>query len=605
MLWGFSMGGVIGRYALKDLEDDGYSHQVRLFISHNAPHQGANVPYGAQCMASHLAGMDLDYGQINSQIPAGSLPVTGSEAILMALNLGTRPAAQQMLASQYSYNPQLWLLTPYNVEGPAMHTAWQQKLKDKGYPTCRSIAIANGSECGQPQAISQINPIFSPKADARVGYLTQLGLSIAPVVNWVIDVFSENPEIPAISLPSFFNNSGLWNWIPGANYYTADFKVRSNLSGIATNVYYGKLRYHKSVFWAIDVTAFNSMKSVSVNLEKAWDMFPGGALSANIGPGHIDTSKFGFHLTANFYGSGRFGFVPTVSALDLGNNNNAIPPAVYYSVLTGTQPPASPYNTPFNKFITAYVPDGDIANNEPHIALTNRNAEFAGQEISGNAITSTNSCTNGCAGKQISGAEMVCAGSNVVYDIPFTPYGTDYVTWSISPATNAALVASGNECTVTNQNDEGQFTLTATIHTDCGNAHYSRQIYLSNPNFWLAVTQLNNQNEVVSLGPNCIPGISQVQWNVPYVSNQTQTYPIQSNGWPCWFFNHQFSATSNTYPITVNATVITPCGAQLLSLDYSYDNGSGGPNPNNPFASGNSGNAALRIILPTLIRQQD
>ncbi len=46
-----SMGGVIARYALKDMENTGLNHNTRLYISDDAPHQGANVPQGYQHLA--------------------------------------------------------------------------------------------------------------------------------------------------------------------------------------------------------------------------------------------------------------------------------------------------------------------------------------------------------------------------------------------------------------------------------------------------------------------------------------------------------------------------------------------------------------------------
>ena len=50
---GQSMGGVIARYALREMELENVDHETRLYISHDAPHQGANVPYGLQFMARH------------------------------------------------------------------------------------------------------------------------------------------------------------------------------------------------------------------------------------------------------------------------------------------------------------------------------------------------------------------------------------------------------------------------------------------------------------------------------------------------------------------------------------------------------------------------
>ena len=58
-----SMGGLVAQYALRDIETDPANtarpHQVRLLITHDTPHQGANVPLGAQMAVRHLAGTTL------------------------------------------------------------------------------------------------------------------------------------------------------------------------------------------------------------------------------------------------------------------------------------------------------------------------------------------------------------------------------------------------------------------------------------------------------------------------------------------------------------------------------------------------------------------
>jgi hypothetical protein len=40
---GESMGGILGRIALKQLENEGFDHQIGLYVSYDAPHKGAYV----------------------------------------------------------------------------------------------------------------------------------------------------------------------------------------------------------------------------------------------------------------------------------------------------------------------------------------------------------------------------------------------------------------------------------------------------------------------------------------------------------------------------------------------------------------------------------
>ena len=47
-LIGASMGGLVSRYALLWLEDQGVDHQVRTYVSFDSPHLGANIPLGLQ-----------------------------------------------------------------------------------------------------------------------------------------------------------------------------------------------------------------------------------------------------------------------------------------------------------------------------------------------------------------------------------------------------------------------------------------------------------------------------------------------------------------------------------------------------------------------------
>ncbi len=50
---GASMGGLIARYALKDMEDRGIPTQTSLYISHDTPHQGGKFSCSYQYMSRH------------------------------------------------------------------------------------------------------------------------------------------------------------------------------------------------------------------------------------------------------------------------------------------------------------------------------------------------------------------------------------------------------------------------------------------------------------------------------------------------------------------------------------------------------------------------
>lgn len=56
VLIGTSMGGVVAKYALSYMEKHNMPHCVRTFLSFDAPHQGANIPYGLQTFMKYFSG---------------------------------------------------------------------------------------------------------------------------------------------------------------------------------------------------------------------------------------------------------------------------------------------------------------------------------------------------------------------------------------------------------------------------------------------------------------------------------------------------------------------------------------------------------------------
>jgi hypothetical protein len=118
---GASMGGLVGRYALGYAEQHGIDHDVRTFISFDAPHQGAMVPLGIQYWVDFFAGQSAD-------------------AALLLASLDS-PAARQMLLYHHT--------TPPGATGEpdSLHGALTAELAALGdWPAGpRLSAVANGS----------------------------------------------------------------------------------------------------------------------------------------------------------------------------------------------------------------------------------------------------------------------------------------------------------------------------------------------------------------------------------------------------------------------------------------------------------------------------
>ncbi|MGW8888379.1 esterase/lipase family protein [Streptomyces sp. NPDC055749] len=59
---GFSMGGIVTRYALAHMERQRMDHQTGLYFSYDSPHRGASIPVGVQAF-SHFIPFPNDFGK--------------------------------------------------------------------------------------------------------------------------------------------------------------------------------------------------------------------------------------------------------------------------------------------------------------------------------------------------------------------------------------------------------------------------------------------------------------------------------------------------------------------------------------------------------------
>ncbi len=115
---GASMGGVLSRHALRTMELNGEDHCTRLWISMDAPHEGAHIPLSLQ----HAIRFSLEHGQEAAQL--------FRDRYLL------RPAATQMLDAQVFHS-----LHNYNE--------WYSTIREMGYPQkCRTVALSNGMANG-------------------------------------------------------------------------------------------------------------------------------------------------------------------------------------------------------------------------------------------------------------------------------------------------------------------------------------------------------------------------------------------------------------------------------------------------------------------------
>lgn len=141
---GPSSGGVIARYALADMEKNGEDHNTRLFVSFDAPQQGANLPLSLQHFIRFM----------KNTIPINLLFLLKDLKKLKEAWLAT--PTKQMLVYHATQ-------TKNGKAYPAPeHSSFYTKLKSLGYPTkCRNVAIANGSGTAIGQGFNPGDGLFA------------------------------------------------------------------------------------------------------------------------------------------------------------------------------------------------------------------------------------------------------------------------------------------------------------------------------------------------------------------------------------------------------------------------------------------------------------
>ena len=143
---GASMGGLIARYALSYMEQNTITHDTRLYISFDSPHQGANIPIGIQYLFNYM---------VNG---------VGLTAFQSGLNDLDSAAAKQMLVDHYLAHvggdgiSQAGSNLPMGA--PNFRDTFQSELNAMGFPqTVRNVAMINGSGLGATSGSAGANVI--------------------------------------------------------------------------------------------------------------------------------------------------------------------------------------------------------------------------------------------------------------------------------------------------------------------------------------------------------------------------------------------------------------------------------------------------------------
>ncbi|MBR0175591.1 MAG: hypothetical protein IJQ22_08845 [Bacteroidales bacterium] len=165
---GQSMGGLIARYALRDMELNNEPHNTTLFISHDVPYLGANVSPGLLYTYWDLRNIANDVKGIFSWFPK----VSGIANEL--LRIGTYTSVKQMLP--------LYMDSEWHYDNTA-YMQLQQEFNAMGFPKgdsankqVENISIANGgySSNGNPSLYNNGDTILHVFYELSTGVLSEM-----------------------------------------------------------------------------------------------------------------------------------------------------------------------------------------------------------------------------------------------------------------------------------------------------------------------------------------------------------------------------------------------------------------------------------------------
>lgn len=314
-----SMGGLIARYALKTMENQGVRHQVSTYVSYDAPHLGAHVPLGVLYAFHGILKFIDEHGVMDALLTSFT---PAEQYIALGKSMAYSTAAQQMLVH---------FVDPAGNYNNQEHNTWQNELKSLGYPkgdlgaSFQMLAVSNGSygQMGVPPYY--LNTNFSAGTDLGSTFLPGiLGLAIGIGLNDIV--------------------AGLLTVLPGTTRLNATFDIYPARSSgdLVTRI---RLQYKKTFLWIVPISKELFSYDRYYQSRYFYDTYPGSyyALTQdNQGLPITEKDQMGIPLIFDFgYNvkiSPRIPFVPNSSALAYGDGIS-INPASFLSPPHGGDSP--------------------------------------------------------------------------------------------------------------------------------------------------------------------------------------------------------------------------------------------------------------------------
>ena len=408
---GMSMGGLVARMALREMELQGQDHETRLYISHDTPHQGANVPVAAQAAVLHLANMSIGIGApgLYYNLNLGSI----EEGLGNAAALLREPATRQLLQYQVALNPSNRNLVYDN----SMHTAFMEEYRRMGMPQdpgIRNIAIASGSECAPGQAFGPYARLLDIDDGFTLNYFVGLAAG-------VLSAFTNLRPHLFLGFPLTTRTS-----------IRADIELNALPDQQSQRIYRGRIYIRRKILFLVDINLTVTRESLNSTPDMLpLDSSPGGIYDVDR-LADLPETVFDIPLAFNHE---TFSYIPTTSALNIGGDGRNITVADLNARYSPTNPDV---DQPFDNFFT------NPRANEDHTQFTLDNGQWMLDEMERRPRTfsCTYACGDGAIAPTISGPGQVCG--TVTYEVQ-NANGLP-LQWQVNG--NLSIVGSRNGTTV-------------------------------------------------------------------------------------------------------------------------------------------------------------
>jgi hypothetical protein len=306
VVMGFSMGGLIARIGLRQMELNSINHQTKTYFSIDAPHKGAYVPLSLQLFTNDIYRLVTQEMDNKGVIPftiklLDYLPSATIKPLNDIINISTCPAAKQMQMNNI-YDFELYFDTINGILIPRtrnqiMYTNLMHLLDSIDFPVqCQRFAVTNGSVIGERQRNNNGVMIADGSDQLKFNY-----------------TYTTSP---------FFNATTLQYGISTAS--TLDFELRG-VSNTANQLIYRSEVVIDVYCWWLHIATFKPVARWinTTSISKALDNAPGGNISVSQYMSKIDVISNGMGIPKSLIAPkvDKICFVPTYSSLAINTND--------------------------------------------------------------------------------------------------------------------------------------------------------------------------------------------------------------------------------------------------------------------------------------------